>query len=103
MRVTSTPGKSFLSGALITSDKFQIPGIPENMHISWSDTMILAVTLELVQLQNLSEILPGDFALLLFSILLVKLPFRAKPKFCVALTVLAVKALISTWYNVKVS
>jgi hypothetical protein len=29
------PRKSFLSDAMITSDKYQISGIPENMHISF--------------------------------------------------------------------
>jgi hypothetical protein len=38
------PGKSFLSGRLITSDKFQISGIPENKCINLSETTILAET-----------------------------------------------------------
>jgi hypothetical protein len=36
------PGKSFLSGRLTTSDKFQISGIPENECINLSETTILA-------------------------------------------------------------
>jgi hypothetical protein len=44
-KVLSHPRKSFLSGRLITSDKFQISGIPVNKCINLSETTILAETL----------------------------------------------------------
>jgi hypothetical protein len=66
---SSHPGKSILSGELITSDKFQISGIPENMDISWSKTMILAETLNfsMRKFQVSARIVVSDKLIHLFS------------------------------------
>jgi hypothetical protein len=67
---TSThPGKSFLSGRLITSDKFQISGIPENECINLSETTILAETLNfcMLKFKVSAKIIVSDQLLSIFS------------------------------------
>jgi hypothetical protein len=51
------PGKSFLSGRLITSDRFQISGIPENKCNNLFETTILAETLNfhIAEIQSFSQ------------------------------------------------
>jgi hypothetical protein len=65
----SCPGKSFLSGRLITSDKFQISGIPENKCINLSETTILAETLNfrMLKFKVSAKIIVSDQLISIFS------------------------------------
>jgi hypothetical protein len=65
----SHPGKSFLSGRLITSDKFQISGIPENKCINLSETTILAETLNfcMLKFKVSAKIIVSDQLISIFS------------------------------------